>query len=194
MKRKTARGVLILALAGYLLWGSVVYENQRIQQRVRELDIAITSKEEQITSLDSSLADTKRALSEEKIKTEDLVAQNAELEQQISQMEGNPDFSYQGEFTVTYYCGEDYPHICGTANGITSSGATAFAGVTVAADPSIIPTGSYIYIEGVGMRVVQDTGGGIQGNKLDVYVDTHNEALENGVKKASVWLITKGEN
>ena len=194
MKRKTARGVLILALAGYLLWGSVVYENQRIQQRVQELDVAVASKKEQLTSLDCILTDTKRALSEEKTKTENLVAQNAELEQQISQMKGNPDFSYRGEFTVTYYCGEDYPHICGTANGVTSSGATAFAGVTVAADPSIIPTGTYIYIKGVGMRVVQDTGGGIQGNKLDVYVDTHDEALENGIHEASVWIITKGEN
>lgn len=194
MKSKTMRGMLILLLAGCLLWGNALYENRQLQQEVQNLDAEIVSREEQIDSLVNTLADTKYSLSEEQKKTNELDAKNAELQQQISQMQNNPDFEYQGEFTVTYYCGEDYPHICGTGNGVTSSGAKAFAGVTVAADPNVIPSGSYIYIEGIGMRVVQDTGGGIKGNKLDVYVNTHDEALENGVQDAAVWVVVKGDH
>ena len=37
--------------------------------------------------------------------------------------------------------------------------------------------GTIIYIEGVGIRIAQDTGGNIEGNKIDVAVKTHQEAL-----------------
>lgn len=186
--------MIILGLVACLSLGNTLYDNQQLQQEVESLNGEIVSMNEEIDSLEDSLFDVESELANKSKENNDLDFQNAELLQQIEKMKQDADFEYQGKFTVTYYCGEDYPHICGTGNGVTSSGAKAFAGVTVAADPNVFPTGSYIYIEGVGMRVVQDTGGGIKGNKLDVYVDTHNEALENDVKNVGVWLVTKGDN
>lgn len=102
-------------------------------------------------------------------------------------------FRYAGEFGCTAYCSEKYEHICGTGDGITASGAPVQAGVTVAADPDIFPFGTALYIEGVGVRYVQDTGAAIQGNKLDVAVATHENALTwTGYGTHRVWIIEEG--
>lgn len=92
-----------------------------------------------------------------------------------------------GTFTVTYYC--DCVSCCGNTNGVTSSGSKVMEGVTVAADSKVFPIGSYLYIEGVGMRVVTDRGGAIKGKRLDVYVKSHQKALELGKHKAKVYLL-----
>ena len=100
--------------------------------------------------------------------------------------------SYAGEFTLTAYCTEKYAHICGTGTGITASGAPVTPGVTVAADLSVLPLGTVVYIEGVGVRVVQDTGGALQGQHLDVAVNgTHADALSwpLGGQLAKVWVL-----
>ena len=100
---------------------------------------------------------------------------------------------YAGEFLCTAYCTEEYPHICGTGDGITASGRPIQADVTVAADQTLLPYGTVLYIEGVGIRVVQDKGAGVQGYHLDVAVDTHENALAwSGYGEHRVWII-KGE-
>ena len=81
--------------------------------------------------------------------------------------------TYAGAFSCTAYCAEEYAHICGEGHGITSSGA------------KVQP--------GVGLRVVQDTGGAVKGNKLDVAVNTHAEALSwSGWGSRRVWVISGG--
>lgn len=97
---------------------------------------------------------------------------------------------YAGDFLTTAYCTEKYPHICGEGKGITSSGAKVKAGITVAADPNIFPYGTVLYIEGVGIRVVQDTGSAITNHKLDVAVDTHENALKwSGYGTHRVYIV-----
>jgi 3D (Asp-Asp-Asp) domain-containing protein len=96
-----------------------------------------------------------------------------------------------GEFLCTSYCTEQYEHICGTGTGITASGAPVEAGVTVAADPDIFQFGTVLYIEDVGVRIVQDRGSDIQGKHLDVAVPgSHKDALNwEGYGKHHVWII-----
>ena len=75
-------------------------------------------------------------------------------------------------------------------HGITASGQPIQAGVTVAADQSIFPYGTVLYIEGIGIRIVQDKGGAVQGNHLDVAVGTHENALAwSGYGNHRVWII-----
>lgn len=120
-------------------------------------------------------------------------AQVADLKNDLEAAQTGPaGFSavYLGEFNCTAYCSEQYEHICGTGDGITASGAPVQAGVTVAADPDILPLGSAVYIEGVGLRYVQDTGSAVKGKALDVAVDTHSEALTwSGYGTHRVWLL-----
>jgi uncharacterized protein YabE (DUF348 family)/3D (Asp-Asp-Asp) domain-containing protein len=51
--------------------------------------------------------------------------------------------------------------------GITASGAPLTKGI-VAVDPSVIPLGTRLYIPGYGFAIAGDTGGGIEGNKIDL--------------------------
>jgi 3D (Asp-Asp-Asp) domain-containing protein len=67
--------------------------------------------------------------------------------------------------------------------GITTSGERTLEGVTIAADWRVLPKGSLVYIEGLGLRIVQDKGGAIKGNRIDVYFEDEDEAMEFGVKK-----------
>ena len=100
---------------------------------------------------------------------------------------------YIGTFDCTAYCCETYPHICG-GNGITASGAPVTAGLTVAVDPEVIPLGTVLYIEGVGVRIAQDTGSAIKGQKIDVAIETHAEAERwAGYGTHRVWLLQGGD-
>lgn len=91
-----------------------------------------------------------------------------------------------GNFTLTAYTagpestGKSPGH---PAYGITASGKRVQPGVTIAADPNVIPMGSRVYIEGVGTRIVHDTGGAIKGNRIDVYIPDLDQAIQFGVKK-----------
>lgn len=99
-----------------------------------------------------------------------------------------------GTFMCTAYCTEQYQHVCGEGRGITASGQPIQADVTVAADQTLLPYGTVLYIEGVGIRIVQDKGAGVQGYHLDVAVDTHENALAwSGYGEHRVWIIREAE-
>lgn len=94
------------------------------------------------------------------------------------------------DVTITFYCCEARPHICGTGTGITASGRRVTPYVSCAVDTDIIPLGSTIMIEYNGEMVylrADDTGGSIKGNRLDIAVKGHQEALSLGVKTADIW-------
>ena len=90
-----------------------------------------------------------------------------------------------GKFRLTGYC--RCTKCCGKSDGITSTGTKAKAGRTIAVDSSIIPYGSKVKINKK-EYVAEDCGGAIKNNKIDIFFDTHEEALEFGVKYANVYM------
>lgn len=88
-----------------------------------------------------------------------------------------------GKFKLTGYC--RCVKCCGKSDGITSTGTKAKAGRTIAVDPSKIPYGSVVIINNK-EYVAEDCGGAIKNNKIDIFFDSHEEALEFGVKYADV--------
>ena len=95
---------------------------------------------------------------------------------------------------VTHYC--CCVKCCGKADGITYSGVKATPGVTVAVDTSIIPLGSDVLVD-YGDGVINyyradDTGSAIKGNKLDLCVSSHQEAINLGVRTATVYWVEAG--
>lgn len=98
-----------------------------------------------------------------------------------------PELVSLGTFTVYAYC--PCETCCGQwSGGPTASGVMPEEGRTVAADWDVLPAGTEIYIDGVGWRTVEDTGSGINGNKLDLYMDSHQDALEWGVQEVEVFV------
>ncbi|GAB6989483.1 3D domain-containing protein [Paenibacillus pini] len=78
--------------------------------------------------------------------------------------------------------------------GITASGKHTKEGRTVSADIRVLPMGTVIYIDGVGKRVVEDTGSAIKGYKLDLFIEDLDKALEFGRKKnVRVKIIKMGD-
>ncbi len=73
--------------------------------------------------------------------------------------------------------------------GITASGTRARPG-TIAADTSRYPFGTVMYIDGYGYGRVEDRGGAIQGDHIDLYFRSHADALVWGSrrKKVRIWL------
>jgi 3D (Asp-Asp-Asp) domain-containing protein len=69
--------------------------------------------------------------------------------------------------------------------GITASGERARVG-TIAADRSRYPFGTIMYVEGYGYGRVEDVGGAIKGNHIDLYFKSHAAALAWGKKTQPV--------
>ena len=93
--------------------------------------------------------------------------------------------------TVTHY--DCCVLCCGKTDGITASGVKATPGVTVAVDTSIIPLGSDVLVD-YGDGVINyyradDTGSAIKGNKLDLCVSSHQDAINLGVRTATVYWV-----
>lgn len=81
-------------------------------------------------------------------------------------------------YKITAYC--SCSKCCGKTTGRTASGTQATAGRTVAA-PAKFAFGTKLNIGGH-IYTVEDRGGAISGNRIDIYVSSHSEALQWGVK------------
>lgn len=88
---------------------------------------------------------------------------------------------YTKKFTVKAYS------YC--VKGTTASGTTAREGV-IAVDPSVIPLGTKVYVEGYGFATAEDTGGNIKGNTIDVYKNTESECLNWGVRNVTIYILS----
>lgn len=74
-----------------------------------------------------------------------------------------------------------------TGGGTTAMGTRARVG-EIAVDPSVIPLGTNVYIEGIGARRAEDTGGNIKGNTIDIYMATHAECVRWGVRYVTIYI------
>jgi 3D (Asp-Asp-Asp) domain-containing protein len=88
---------------------------------------------------------------------------------------------------ATAYC--SCVKCCGKSDGITASGVKAVEGITIAADIRKLPMGTKVYIEGLGERIVQDTGSAIKGNRIDIFFDSHEQALKWGRQQIEIEVL-----
>lgn len=88
-------------------------------------------------------------------------------------------------YKITAYC--PCSRCCGKSNGITAAGTRATAGRTVAAS-SRFAFGTKLNINGH-IYTVEDRGGAISGNKIDIFVSSHSEALAWGVRYLPVSVV-----
>ena len=122
-------------------------------------------------------------LTEARVKNELLNSRN-ELKQELNEWENIGEFKITADCSCEKCCGvwaENRP------NGVvyTASGEKAEAGKTIAVDTSVIPFGTEVKIGDV-IYTAQDTGSAVKGNVIDVYYDSHEEALNHGAKYQKV--------
>lgn len=96
---------------------------------------------------------------------------------------GNVRYSKVLKMNATAYTASD-----GNGDGITASGIPATRGI-VAVDPEVIPLGTRLYIPGYGEALAADTGGAIQGNRIDLVVDSYGEAVNFGRQDIDVYIL-----
>lgn len=190
--------IILLAIIGMLSF-ALNYEMNRFKDELQIAYDGLQTTQEALYVAENELSTTKEALQIEFQKEDRLSAEleklNIELNSTntiIQDLKNNEyEFVYLGEYTITHYCTENYYHICGTGTGLTATGTQVTAGRTVAVDPSVIPYGTELYIEGYGWRIAEDCGGAVNNNHIDVVVETHEEAVNLGVSSKGVWVLIK---
>nr|WP_222439442.1 G5 and 3D domain-containing protein [Sporosarcina sp. BP05] len=93
------------------------------------------------------------------------------------------------EFYVTATA---YTAYCNGCSGITRTGINLRANPNlkvIAVDPSVIPLGSKVWVEGYGYAVAGDTGGAIKGKKIDLHVPTKSDAYKFGRRQVKIKII-----
>jgi 3D (Asp-Asp-Asp) domain-containing protein len=85
-----------------------------------------------------------------------------------------------------------YTAYCEGCSGTTATGIDLKANPNkkvIAVDPSVIPLGSKVYVEGYGEAIAGDTGGAIKGNRIDVFIPSEQEAINFGVKQLKITIL-----
>lgn len=211
MTRRIDRAVIMsLVLANILLIGLVGLQGQRIDEALERVEaLAAREAERESTLLAGALAPGAEEAPQESEKAaspaESILSETSAPKAQAaavrrSDLPGRvPDKSIQSQgapaesilsgeqaFTAYAYCACEI--CCGewAACGKTASGTTPEQGRTVAVDPSVIPLGAEIWIDGAGPYIAEDTGSGIDGRTIDVFFDSHEDALAWGKRTVEV--------
>ena len=85
-----------------------------------------------------------------------------------------------------------YTASCEGCSGITATGINLIDNPNqkvISVDPSVIPLGSKVYVEGYGEAIAGDTGGAIKGNKIDVFIPNKQDAINFGRKQLKVTIL-----
>lgn len=91
-----------------------------------------------------------------------------------------------------YVTATAYTASCSGCSGTTATGVNLHANPNakvIAVDPSVIPLGSKVYVEGYGYAIAADTGGAIKGNKIDVFIASKQDAYQWGRKTVKIKIL-----
>lgn len=116
--------------------------------------------------------------------------EETEINKETTTVTNTPKTQNLGVYTVTAYC--CCKECCGKeptqpGYGITKSGKRATEGRTIAVDPTVIPLGTTVYLNGV-PYIAEDTGSAIKGKKIDLFINDHQRAKIFGVQEMEVTL------
>lgn len=81
---------------------------------------------------------------------------------------------------------------CNGCSGYTATGINLNSNPNakvIAVDPNVIPLGSKVWVEGYGTAIAGDTGGSINGNRIDAHVPTQGDAQKFGRRTVRVKVL-----
>ena len=186
--------VFIITLA-VLLWLMDMYYNLALEhyESKEVYNFTVEKLQKRIEDYDSKIDNLEKQIIE--LREENSLLKKEQREQQEIKQPSRGATSRT--FNVTAYT--DTPSCQERWVGITASGVKPKAGRTVAAGKNI-PFGTILYIPyfkdkpNNGIFIVEDRGGAIKDNNLDIFMDTKQEALEFGRRNLEVYILHWGDN
>lgn len=155
-----------------------IYEKQQYKETKQQINRTIHSQKEQLIEPKEQLQNNKEIIVE--------IETDKDGDTQVAKPVS------LGEFKLTAYCPCEI--CCGKwannrPNGIVygAIGEELKEGYSIAVDPNVIPYRTEVIINGQTYKA-QDCGGAIKGNRIDVYMGNHNDALKFGVQYAEVFV------
>lgn len=166
-----------------------VEDKNKLQSEKEVLNKEKKSLEEEVGSLKGNIEELKKEKKQiEEKSSKKITSQAAEKvvpEKSESNTEASNEIGWQSmTVNASAYTLVEHGDKMG-GSGLTATGTVPTANKTIAVDPSVIPYGSQIKYNGV-IYNAEDTGGVINGNKVDIFVNTLEEALSFGRKNIDI--------
>ncbi|MCF8887520.1 MULTISPECIES: 3D domain-containing protein [Priestia] len=158
---------------------------EQAQKEQQQAQAEQAQKEQQQAQAEQAQKEQQQAQAEQAQKEQ----QQAQAQQQQQQPAESSQQASGKSMTVEATA---YTANCAGCSGTTATGVDLKANPNqkvIAVDPSVIPLGSKVYVEGYGEAVAADTGGAIKGNRIDVFVPAEGDAQQFGRKSVKITVM-----
>ncbi|MFP8641844.1 LysM peptidoglycan-binding domain-containing protein [Priestia aryabhattai] len=167
---------------------------EQTQTEQQQAQTEQTQTEQQQAQAEQAQKEQQQAQAEQAQKEQQQAqAEQAQKEQQQAQAQQQPaESSQQASGKSMTVEATAYTANCAGCSGTTATGVDLKANPNqkvIAVDPSVIPLGSKVYVEGYGEAVAADTGGAIKGNRIDVFVPSEGDAQQFGRKSVKITVM-----
>ncbi|WWB87966.1 LysM peptidoglycan-binding domain-containing protein [Priestia aryabhattai] len=172
---------------------------EQAQKEQQQAQAEQAQKEQQQAQAEQAQTEQQQAQAEQAQKEQQQAqAEQAQKEQQQAQAEQAQkqqqpaESSQQASGKSMTVEATAYTANCAGCSGTTATGVDLKANPNqkvIAVDPSVIPLGSKVYVEGYGEAVAADTGGAIKGNRIDVFVPSEGDAQQFGRKSVKITVM-----
>ncbi|MGG0032765.1 LysM peptidoglycan-binding domain-containing protein [Priestia megaterium] len=168
---------------------------EQTQEEQQQAQAEQTQEEQQQAQAEQAQKEQQQAQAEQAQKEQQQAqAEQAQKEQQAqAQQQQQPaESSQQASGKSMTVEATAYTANCAGCSGTTATGVDLKANPNqkvIAVDPSVIPLGSKVYVEGYGEAVAADTGGAIKGNRIDVFVPAEGDAQQFGRKSVKITVM-----
>ncbi|MGG1068398.1 LysM peptidoglycan-binding domain-containing protein [Priestia megaterium] len=172
---------------------------EQTQEEQQQAQAEQAQKEQQQAQAEQAQKEQQQAQAEQAQKEQQQAqAEQAQKEQQQAQAEQAQkeqqpaESSQQASGKSMTVEATAYTANCAGCSGTTATGVDLKANPNqkvIAVDPSVIPLGSKVYVEGYGEAVAADTGGAIKGNRIDVFVPAEGDAQQFGRKSVKITVM-----
>ncbi|GAB1760394.1 LysM peptidoglycan-binding domain-containing protein [Priestia megaterium] len=161
---------------------------EQAQKEQQQAQAEQAQKEQQQAQAEQAQKEQQQAQAEQAQKEQ----QQAQAEQAQKEQQQPAESSQQASGKSMTVEATAYTANCAGCSGTTATGVDLKANPNqkvIAVDPSVIPLGSKVYVEGYGEAVAADTGGAIKGNRIDVFVPSEGDAQQFGRKSVKITVM-----
>ncbi len=124
--------------------------------------------------------------------TENPITEQENINEEVNEEVVTSSNASEQEEKVLTVTATAYTADCEGGTGVTYTGIDLKANPNqkvIAVDPSVIPLGTKVYVEGYGHAIAADIGGAIKGNKIDVFIPSQAMAEDWGIKTVEVKIL-----